>query len=121
MKQLLFFIFLILGIQLNAQVSYSLVSNTTLSETEDLENNLEFVQKVIAKNPIHVHPDSISKGFTICWNGPKTTYMIIGPNNKIKKEGIIITNTHISTKRWKGGRYVLRIDDEIEIIMLMRK
>ena len=121
MKKILLLILSILGIHLNAQVSYNLVANSSDVGFDVSETNVEFVQKVLSKKPIHIHPDSISKGFTICWNGPETSFKILGPDNKIKREGIISNNVYISTKRWKGGRYILKINDEIEIIMLMRK
>ena len=120
MKQLLLLLTMCLGGLLNAQTTTTFASVNTTPNPIDQET-YEYVQKVINQKPIHVHPDSISKGFTICWNGEPTTYTIFGVNKKKIKTGKIVNNDYIKTKRWKPGVYVLKVGDYSDILVLMRK
>jgi hypothetical protein len=120
MKNVLFLLTICLGGLVNAQTSFTMVSDE-LKPLIINQQDYEYVQKIISLNPIHVHPDSMSKGFTICWSGPESTYFIYGPDNKLKKKGKITNNSFVPTKRWKGGKYILKIENEVDILMLIRK
>ena len=120
MKHIILFFGLVFTSQLNAQTKFEMTSNTESVMRISPETDFEFVQKILSEKPIHIHPDSTTKGFLICWSGPVSEYIIYSPNGKIKKQGKITTNQFVSTKRWKGGKYILKIDDNIEILMLMR-
>ena len=120
MKNVLFLLTICLGGLVNAQTSFTMVSDE-LKPLIINQQDYEYVQKIISLNPIHVHPDSMAKGFTICWSGPESTYLIYGPNNKLKKKGKITNNEFVPTKRWKSGKYILKIENEVDILMLIRK
>ena len=119
MKRILFLLTICLGGLVNAQTSYILTSVKSQPEIVD-QSDYEFVQRVITQKPIHIHPDSLSRAFTICWNGPETIYTIIGPDKKKVKSGKIVNSVYIKTKRWKPGLYVLMIDDYSDVMVLMR-
>ena len=119
MKQLVLLLTMCLGGLLNAQTPATFASVNVTPTVVDREA-YEYVQKVINQKPIHIHPDSMSKGFTICWNGEPTTYMIFGADKKKIKTGKIVNNIHIKTKRWKPGVYVLKVGEYSDILVLMR-
>ena len=120
MKHLLILLAMCLGGLVNAQTPASFASINSKPNYVEPEV-YEYVQKIIQQKPIHVHPDSMLKGFTICWNGEPTTYTIVGTNNKQIKTGKIVNNVHIKTKRWKPGIYVLKVGEYSDILALMRK
>ena len=119
MKQLVLLLTMCLGGLLNAQTPATFASVKVTPNNTD-ENAYEYVQKVINQKPLHVHPDSISKGFTICWSGEPTTYTIFGMNDKKIRTGKIVNNIHIKTKRWKPGIYVLKVGNYSDILLLMK-
>jgi len=119
MKRILFLLTICLGGLLNAQTSYTLASVDKQPEVID-QVSYDFVQKIISQKQIHIHPDSVNHGFTICWNGPDTTYTIIGMNKRKIKTGKIKNTLHIKTKRWKDGTYVLKIGEHSDILVLMK-
>ena len=98
--------------KLNAQ--YNFVSNNSNS-------NFEFVQSVLNQRPIHIHPDSLKVGFTLCWNGKKRPFEIVGPDKKIIKKGKTKKGRFISTQGWKNGTYIIQIENFKETLVLMRK
>lgn len=120
MKQLVLLTMMCLGGLLNAQTPAMFASVNTTPSVID-KDAYEYVQKIINQKPLHVHPDSMSKGFTICWSGEPSTYTIFGMNDKKTRTGKIVNNVHIKTKRWKPGVYVLKIGEYSEILLLVKK
>jgi len=121
MKHVLLLLTICLGGFVNAQTSFRLASNEPMTTTVINQQDYEYVQKIISQKPIHVHPDSTNRAFTICWNGPETTYTIFGPNKKKIKSGKIVNSVYIKTKRWKPGVYILNVGEYSDVLVLMRK
>jgi hypothetical protein len=87
----------------------------TVNETE-----YQMVQRIINSKQLHVHPDSITQGFTICCSDEYKKYEIYGPDGKIFKKGRYNSKRFISTKKWMRGIYRLKVGEYTEVIFIAR-
>lgn len=121
MKKFLFV--LSLFILSNVKGQYSFVSQPmrlTQSMVTVNETEYQMVQRIINSKQLHVHPDSLKQGFTICCSDEYKKYVIYGPDGKIFKKGKYNSKTFISTKKWVRGIYRLKVGEYNEVIFITR-
>ena len=121
MKNLTLLLFLFVFTNVYSQTKFRTVPVVEYESSLTTEE-YEMIKSVLnQKKSIHIHPDSKKKRFLLCWEGEKTKFEIIGPDNTVIKKGIINVNRHISTKRWKNGVYTIKINNVVEYLFLVRK
>lgn len=121
MKKFLFV--LSLFILSNVKGQYSFASEPMrLTQKMSLinETDYEMVQRVMQSKQLHIHPDSLKQGFTICCGDEYKKYKIYGPDGEIFKKGKYNSKTFISTKKWMRGIYRLKVGEYTEVIFIAR-
>ena len=74
----------------------------------------------IKKAPIKIYPNPFSKGFTLLYSGEATQYLILNVSGQVIEVGYIDQETYINTEYWKNGTYIIRINNEEQIVLLRR-
>jgi hypothetical protein len=121
MKKFLFVLSLFILSNVKGQYSFAsqpmrlTQSMVTVNETE-----YQMVQRIIQSKQLHVHPDSVKQGFTICCSDEFKRYEIYGPNGTRVKKGKYNSKTFISTKKWLRGIYRLKVGEYTEVIFVTK-